>query len=177
MNFLLRWLRLFRTAGTPEGCRESTRLSYDQHFQAASNAKAQHDDRPGHVALYGALASWYKVRGAAVREAWLWAELAPFLVVPEAVAREAIAEYTVYLETPTEAKRDWLGGIINDGLRGAPSRAESPRSMALFGFMNQVAWCRLLDADIRETLSQEAEEFAERMRGGKNEPGREAGGR
>jgi hypothetical protein len=169
MNFLLRWLKLLRVAGSPEGCRESTRLSYDQHLQGALKGKAQTGDRPGHVALYGALASWYKVRGTAVREVLLWGELAPFLLIPEASAREAIAEYTVYLETPAEARRDWLATLINDGLRAAPATVESPRSMALFGFMNKVAWCRLLDADVKDALHQEEQKFAERLRKGEDE--------
>jgi hypothetical protein len=163
MNFLLRWLRLFRTAGTPEGCRESTRLSYDQHLEGAFKGKAQPGDRADHAALYGALASWYKVRGMPVREVLLWGELAPFLMIPESIAREAIAEYTVYLETPAEAKRDWLADLINNGLRAASAGAESPRSMALVGFMNQVAWCRLLGTDVRETFDAEAQKLAERL--------------
>jgi len=96
-----------------------------------------------------------------VREVLLWGELAPFLLVPEAIAREAIAEYTVYLETPGEAKTGWLATLINSALRGAPAGVESPRSMALVGFMNQVAWCALLDPDNRKVLDAEAQKLAE----------------
>lgn len=158
------FLKLIRTAGTPEGCRQSTRLSYDQHLGGALKGKGLKDEPPHHVALYGTLGSWYKVRGVPVREVLLWGELAPFLLVPEAIAREAIAEYTVYLETPAEAKTDWLANLINSGLRAAPAGVESPRPFALVGFMNQVAWCDLLDPDIRRVFDVEAQKLAETLR-------------
>lgn len=160
---LLRWLKLARTAGTPEGCRESTRLSYDQHLRAAFKGRGPKDDLPHHDALYGALASWYKIRGMPVREALLWGELAPFLLVPEAVAREAIAEYTLYLEEregwwgrdPAGTRVTWLADLINHALRTAPNGSESLGRMALLGVMNRAAWHDLLAPDVREPLDAE----------------------
>ena len=95
---LLRWLKAFRAFGTPDGCRESTRLSYMQHLRGARQGKGPKDEPLHHVALYGALGSWYKVRGLPVHEVSVWGELAPFLLLPDSIACEALAEYTVYLE-------------------------------------------------------------------------------
>jgi hypothetical protein len=99
-----------------------------------------------------------------VPEVLLWGELAPFLLAPEETNREAIAEYTVYLETPGEANVGWLAKLINSSLRAAPVGVESPRSFALVGFMNQVAWCDLLDPDIRKVFDVEAQKVAESLR-------------
>jgi hypothetical protein len=160
---LLRWLKLIRTRGTPEGARESTRLSYDQHLRGALKGRGPKDEPPHHAALYGVLASWYKVRGLRVPEVSIWGEVAPFLLVPEAMAREAIAEYTLYLEEregwwgagSVATRVTWLAGLINSALRTWPSGNESPGSLALLGAMNGVAWYDLLDPDVRAPLDKE----------------------
>jgi hypothetical protein len=162
----MRLLRLIRKAGTPEGCRESTRLSYDQHLTGALKGNGASGDAPHHTALYGALASWYNVRGVPIREAMIWGELAPFLLVPEAEAREAIAEYTVYLETPAQANVAWLAGLVNDALRPVPVSKESPRSMAFFGAMYGAAWYKLLASDVKETVDAEVRSLMQKLREG-----------
>jgi len=155
--------RLMRTSGTPEGCRQSTRLSYDQHLRGALKGRGLKGEPPHHVALYGALASWYKVRGLRISEVSIWGELAPFLLVPEDTAREALVEYTLYLEDregwweqgSAGTRVTWLRDVINGALRTAPAAGESPTSMAFLGAMNRVAWYDLLDPDVREPLGQE----------------------
>lgn len=157
-------LKLIRTAGTPEGCRESTRLSYDQHLRAALKGRGPRGEPPHHVALYGALATWYKVRRLPVREASLWGELAPFLLLAKTEAREAIAEYTVYLEDREgrwgglgRANVNRLAELLNRGLRSAEPAENSPISLAIVvGLMNHVAWCDLLAPDVRDSLKAEA---------------------
>jgi hypothetical protein len=153
-------LRMMRTAGTPEGSRERCRLSYDKHLRLALKGAGVKGDPPHHTALYGALASWYKVRGVDVPEVSIWGELAPFLLItPEGTAREALAEYSLYLEeregwwgqVSVGTRATWLRELINGALRTAPS----PNSMAVAGLMNQVAWCDLLDLDVREPLDRE----------------------
>jgi len=152
----LKWLRLIGTAGTPEGCRESTRFSYDQHLRGALKGKGAGTDPPHHTALYGALGSWYKVRGISTHEVVLWGELAPFLSLPETETREAIAEYTVYMETPGEANTVWLANIINRAL--SPSAVNEPtRSLAVVGVMYRAAWCDLLRPDIKASLDAEVD--------------------
>ncbi len=152
-------LTLVRAAGTPEGCRESTRLSYDQHLRRALKGRGPKDEPPHRVALYGALASWYKVRRLPVREVLLWGELAPFLLLAEAEAREALVEYTVYLEdregwwgNSGKARVSWLSDLMNRALRTAAPGEESPISLAFVGFTNQAAWCDLLAQDVKERL-------------------------
>jgi hypothetical protein len=152
-----------RTAGAPEGSREATRLSYDQHLEDALKGKGPQDDPPRHRALYGALATWYKVRGLRVSEVSIWGELAPFLLLPEAVAREALAEYTLYLEEregwfgrgSAGTRVMWLRELINAALRRAPTGGGSPRSMAILAVMNRVAWYDLLDPEVKAPLDQE----------------------
>jgi hypothetical protein len=115
------------------------------------------------VALYGALASWYKVRGLGISEVSIWGELAPFLLVPEDMAREALAEYTLYLEEregwwkqgSAGTRVAWLRDVINAALRTAPSGSGSPTSLAWLGVMNRVGWYDLLDPDVRAPLDQE----------------------
>jgi hypothetical protein len=160
---LLRWLRAIRTAGTPEGSRESTRFSYDKHLRGALKGRGVKDEPPHHVALYGALGSWYKVRGMRIPEVLIWGELAPFLLLPEGVAREALAEYTLYLEEregwweggSVGTRVTWLRDLINAALRTAPTGTESLRSLAFLGVMNQAAWYDLLAPDVRESLDVE----------------------
>ena len=162
---LIKWLKLIRLSGTPEGCRESTRISYDQHLRGALKSKRKTEDIPHHTALYGALASWYKIRRQPIREVVLWAELAPFLLLPQKEAREAIAEYTLYLEDVVEhryanetgIKIEWLSQLINGVLRAAPAGEASLHSMATVGIMNGAAWYHLLDADVKAQLEAEAD--------------------
>jgi hypothetical protein len=160
---LLRWLKALRVFGTPEGCRESTRLSYIKHLRGARQGKGPKDELHHHVALYGALGSWYTVRGLRVHEASLWGELAPFLLLPDSMACEALAEYSVYLEDREgrylgsgQAKVAWLADLISGALRVAPIADESPRTMALVGVLNRVAWYDLLAPDVRRALDAEA---------------------
>jgi hypothetical protein len=174
---LLSWLKLSKLSGTPEGCRESTRISYDQHLRGALKRKRKAEDIPHHIALYGALASWYKIRRQPIREVVLWAELAPFLLLPEKEAREAIAEYTLYLEdfvehryaSETGIKIEWLSQLINSALRAAPSGEASLRSMATVGIMNGAAWYHLLDTDVKTQLEAEANKFVQAIESAENE--------
>jgi hypothetical protein len=103
------------------------------------------------------------VRGLRVHEASLWGELAPFLLLPDSMACEALAEYSVYLEDREgryqgsgQAKVAWLADLINGALRVAPTVDESPRTMALVGVLNRVAWYDLLAPDVRQALDTEA---------------------
>ncbi len=65
-----------------------------------------------------AMLSSYHLHHATLRPmAELWAELLPFLLIPnEALAIRAVEEYLVYLEDPVLADKQWLGVQIDDAL-------------------------------------------------------------
>lgn len=153
------WFKNLFNIKNAEGCREAMRLSYQKHLRLARQGMVPTDDSPHYVGLYGALGSRYKTRGIPVMEVVIWAELVPFLLMRETDAVEALAEYVVYQERDRDAKVSWLRKLINDVLRMAPTSAESPRSMAPRGIINQVAWCDLLDPDVKMTLEEEAQKI------------------
>jgi len=160
------WLKLIRLSGTPEGCRESTRLSYDKHLRLILKGKKKTDDSPHHTALYGALATWYAIRQQPVIEHILWGELTPFLLLPEKEAKEAIAEYTLYLEDTVEhryksdagVKIDWLAHLINDSLRTVFS-GDSPYRYPAAMSANYVGWHYLLANDVKAQVDAELEKI------------------
>lgn len=155
------WLKLLLNAGNAEGCREAMRMSYKKHLRGARQGMVSDADTSPHYAgLYGALASRYKVLRMPMMEVVIWAELVPFLLMRETEAVEALAEYVVYKERPSEAKVSWLKKLINDALRTAPACAESPRTMAPMGMINQAAWCELLHPDIKSAIEDEAQRIA-----------------
>ncbi len=158
------WLKLLLNINNAEGCREAMRLSYQKHLRQARQGMVPSDDPPHYVGLYGALASRYKTRGIPVMEVVIWAELVPFILMRETDAVEALAEYVVYQERAGDAKVSWLRKLINDVLRMAPTSAESPRSMAPMGIINHVAWCDILDPDVKSALVEEARKITSEVK-------------
>jgi len=70
----------------------------------------------------------------------------------ETDAVEALAEYVVYKEMPTKARASWLADRINMSIQSCNDR---PRAvMAAGGYLNQVAWCSLLDSKAVETIKR-----------------------
>jgi hypothetical protein len=157
---------MLRIAGTPEGCRESTRLSYDKHMRLALKGKKKTDDSPHHTALYGALGTWYKIRQRPIVEHMVWGELIPFLLLPEKEAKEALSEYTLYLEdivehryqSDTGVKIDWLAHLINDSLRAVFSE-DSPYRFGAAMSANYVGWHYLLAEDVKAQVDAELEKI------------------
>jgi hypothetical protein len=119
---------------------------------------------PHHAGLFGALGTRYKVRGVLRNPGFpdvvLWGELAPFLLMSKEDSVEALAEYALWQERPSAAKKDWLARKINSALSTKPSSEDSPRSLASLAFINNVSWSKLLFAETRLTLSQESEELS-----------------
>ena len=140
------WNKLF---GGADGCREAMRESYAKHVQMARQGKiAMGDtDSPHVIGLYGALGSRYRVRGLPVIETLIWGELAPFLAMKEQQAIEALAEYVLFQERPSDARVAWLKGQVNMALRSCNDGTWL--GMAAFGLDNQVPWCSLLEPGVR----------------------------
>ena len=160
------WLRLLFKS-FPDGCREAMRQSYQKHYDLARRGLAPTTSDPHHAGLFGALCTRYKVRGVlrypGFPDVVLWPELAPFLLMSEQDAVEALAEYVLWQERPSAARTEWLARKINEALCTKPSSENSPRHSASAAFINQVRWCELLDLENRTILSRETEQlFRER---------------
>ena len=141
------WTTLF---GVPDACRETMRKSYEKHVRLAHEGKLPSTNPPHNLGLYGALGTRYIARGTPVVEVALWGELAPFLIMKEEQAVEALAEYVVFQEHPKDARVVWLKMVINAALRSPGETAD----LATMGFINQVSWCALLDPDTRKTIEK-----------------------
>lgn len=106
----------------------------------------------------------YKVRGVLRNPAFpdviLWSELTPFLLMRQEDSVEALAEYVLWQERPSAAKKGWLARKINMTLCAEPSSEDSPGSLASLAFLNNVRWCELLYPGTRTILSREAEQLS-----------------
>ena len=89
----------------------------------------------------------------------LWAELTPFLLMTEKTSCEALAEYVVYQEAPSKARVPWLTQVISASLRLPALSKNSPRTMASLAMIKNVAWCNLLEHDVRDLIEQEMAEL------------------
>lgn len=157
------WWRLksLFTFGGAEGIRQAMRRSYEKHRAMAENGQAPISEAPHHLALFGALGTRYKVRGLLPRQGLpdmiLWPELSPFLLMPEAQAVEALAEYVVWQECRDQARVDWLREAVSRALRQRPDQdLISFREIAADAFLNAVAWRELLERDVEDQLRREA---------------------
>lgn len=148
----------------PDGCREAMRQSYQKHYDLAQRGLAPTTGDPHEMGLFGALGTRYKLRGILrypdFPDVVLWPELAPFLLMSQQDAVEALAEYVLWQERPSAARTEWLARKINEALRSKPSSEDSPRHFESDAFINQVRWCELLDPENRKTLSREAEQLS-----------------
>jgi hypothetical protein len=106
------------------GRRLSAERAYD-HARALA-AKA-HTPQPASWWGLCAMLSSYQLHHATLRPmAELWAELLPFLHIPDdALAIQAVEEYLVYLEDPVLADKQWLGIQIDDALTRVDQYDES----------------------------------------------------
>lgn len=139
-----------------EGPREFVRRVYAEQYGHSSLPAGTPPHRAG---LYGALAAIYLKRGNPARTLTLWAELTPFLLMPEETACAALAEYIVYQVEPENAQVVWLTQVISAALRVSAAANDSPRSMAPLAIMKKVAWCDLLEADVRYNVEKETEQI------------------
>ena len=134
---------LVKNINNAEGIRESMRMSYDKHRrQAQSSQISARDTSPAQCGLYGALSTRYQADGLNPPEVTVWAELAPFLGLPDADGRESLAEYIVFREKPGEARVDDLRKKVNEGLNVAQ---RDVMVMAAMAVEQGVAWGQFLD--------------------------------
>jgi hypothetical protein len=142
--------------GGADGTRETMRESYLKHLRLAQTV-ADPDDNPHTVGLYGALATRYRVSGKSLPEQQLWAELAPFLAMPQAQAVEMLAEYVVFHEAPRQANIPLLVEAIN--VAAESGFTEDQKMLAIFAFLNRAPWCLLLKKELSDELQFAASEF------------------
>ena len=106
-----------------DGTREAMRRSYAKHSRELSKHRLPSGTSLHDAALYGALASRYKVSGSDPNELepFIWAELVPIRWLPESIAPDVLAEYVVWKEEETrdEARKEWLAEQLRAGVRAA----------------------------------------------------------
>lgn len=154
-------LKSLLTFGGADSIRRAMRNSYAKHRTMAETGQAPISEAPHHLGLFGALGTRYKARGLLPRQGLpdvvLWPELSPFLLMPEAQAVEALAEYVVWQECRDEAKVEWLQQAINRALRQSPDdNLRSFREIAADALLTGVAWRELLERDVDDQLTREA---------------------
>ena len=139
-----------------EELRDAVLRSYSEHRLHSSLPAGTPPHRAG---LHGALRARYALRGWPANGLSLWAELTPFLLMTEETSCKALAEYVVYQETPSKARVSWLTQVISASLRLPAFSKNSPRTMASLAMIKNVAWCNLLEHDVRGLIEQEMAEL------------------
>jgi hypothetical protein len=173
------WLKALLNINKPEGCREAMRLAYARNLKHLSVRPADvgtplEARTPHRLAMYAALYTRHRVRGEHASEVLIWPILAPFLLMDEAEAVEAPAEYAVFEEKPDLARAASLRAQINRALFKLPDAGKGVKTlmgMALtYGSharqwnrnvsaalrvdspRESVAWLELLDADVEKRV-------------------------
>ena len=98
---------------SPEAGRKAMRASYEKHYKLALSNNME----PITCALYGALASRYKVRGKFVSEQIHMIEILPFAMMEPHEGRECLADYVLMQEIPDQIDFTKLRTSINMAFR------------------------------------------------------------
>lgn len=149
----MNWLQYVYSLFHYKDPREAVRNAYTKHCLRPSLPPGTPPHRAG---LYDTLQERYAARGQSTNRISLWAELTPFLLMREETSCEAFVEYVVYQEGPTRARVQWLTRVLNASLRLPALSQDSPRAMAAVAMIKNVAWCQLLEDDVREAITTEA---------------------
>ncbi len=156
----MRWLPF------PQVGRKTLISLYYVHYNLAHRS-GQNSADAHQAGLRGALCACYQkgiFGNPPPRNDSLRAELAPFLLMDREESIEALAEYVLWRQRSTAAKKDWLADKINKAL--AVTITEVPlRSLASLGFMNNARWCKLLYAGTRIALFREAGQLSRERTG------------
>lgn len=146
------FFKVLFNAGNAEGIREAMRISYKHHRKSVRGPMAD-GTSPHEIGLFGAMASRMKVNNMPFDEASVWLEVAPFMIIAdEEVAREAIAEYAVFVERTVDAKIEGLRAAINDAFRRGEGSHVARQFMASPAVQHK-RWYALLDPDVRAALA------------------------
>jgi hypothetical protein len=151
------FLKMLLNVNTAEATRESMRMSYKKHQKRAARGMIPDDGTTPHqFGLFGALYTRYMTAGISKDAAEIWVELSPFLLMEEPDGLEALCEYVVYQERPSEAKTSWLKYAVSESLRKPAISEESPRHLASRAMLCKVCWFfELVDDDVRRALEHE----------------------
>ena len=125
------------------------RDSYTKHFNAAMLAANEGNNSPHYSGLYGALGTRYLARKRNVSEVDLFLELTPFLVMNEADAVEALAEYALYQESPKDADVLRLEALINTAFQSCDAEQKSQVAVAA---SRAPAWVKFLNKETSEEV-------------------------
>jgi len=149
------WKKIF---GGAEGIREAMREAYENHRRAAiaRTIPVPPGECPHHFGLYGALASRHIVRNIPCSEIVILSQLAPFYLMDETDAVEALAECVVFWERPRDARLSWLTAKINKALLTAPDNTYL--LMAAHGIMNGASWAQLLEPNTMQKIRKAVED-------------------
>ena len=147
---------LTKLFGGADGIREVMRESYAKHVLLARRRATEASELHA-VGLYGALASRYRSSSRNAAESAIWAELIPFLEMPERESVELLAEYVVLQEMPQQTRAQDLSDGINRVFESGLN--EEHAAMAAVAFANRAPWCSLLRS-----------EAAALLRAGSNQP-------
>lgn len=156
------FLKFVRNINNAEGAREVIRLSYLKHYRLADQAGIE----PHSAGLFGALGARRKAGGKFRGEPHLWAEVAPFVVMPPEIGREALVEYVVCLERPAEGRIGWLRDQINLFL-ATPYDSDQAReahqiaAMSIVTFGTTIPWVEWLRDDVGKALVASASKLAD----------------
>jgi len=125
-----------------QGIRDAMTKSYHKHVSDLKGTALPDGTSLHQAALYGALATRYRVGLKPKQEVAIWAELAPFLKLPSNDGVAALAEYVVYKEMPAEADMVTLSAQIRKGWALLPH--EERETLKLAAKINSVMWLSLL---------------------------------
>ena len=128
-----------------EGIRDAIRKSYEKHYELAQQGKLPTSaDDPHYAGLFGALGSRYRLQGK-YSEQMVFLEVIPFWRLDHSTGKEAIAEYVVYMESPRDARRDWLSSQIKEGLRKlASEKGDTSDGILMVAQVAGVKWLELV---------------------------------
>lgn len=154
--------------GSADRTREVMRDLYAKHLRMAQQGemKVANIDDAHYIALYTALWITYcEKSGSQVPEDLILAEIVPFRVMKnKQQAIEALAEYVVYVERPSDARTEWLKGHINSAMQ---SYGDDWPDIALMGgtsgFDPATSWMTLLNPEMKSLLTKKTlERFAKK---------------
>jgi hypothetical protein len=151
------WQRL---QGNAAGIRAAMRDSYQKHLKKARLGQIGVGTDPPHAtAMFGALGTRNKVLGLPFGEPYLWTELFPFLELDDQEGLEALADYAVWRELPsdlTERQLQNLASTINAGLTRMLKKNNPAVKLAVRPDF-AIQWSKLISeqtkSSIRETNS------------------------